>query len=177
MKKLLGFIAALTLAGITSSVMAQGPVQVINSATNLACVSWGDTTNTPIIANVYDGLGYTVANSGGGTNVVVLSPPQGASFTIFTNASGGISIIQKATFAPSGYRVGGAVYNPNAYSIGLKFSGNWPTGAPPDTLIYPLSCKTLYFEDGYNGPISARAVTNSANNFDNGSLTYMDFGN
>lgn len=175
MKKLLGFIITLALAGITS-VNAQGPVQVVNGGTNLALITTTDTTNSPIIANVYQGQVYTVFNGSGGTNGFNNNLPAGTSYTIFTNSSGGISIIQKPTFAPSGYRVGGSIYNPSTnFTVGVKLSGNYPTNATPDRIIPRNSSMSLYFEDGYNGPICARAMTN--NDAVSESITYSDYGN
>ena len=172
MKKLWFIIVLALVAGLTS-VQAQGPIQVINGGTNMAVVSSTEATATTLIAGVYAGQAYTLFNGGGGTNGFNMNLPSGAAFTIFTNSSGGVSITQKSQFTPSGYRVSATFFNPWTNSIGIKLSGNYPVGATPDRILLSSNTVTLYFEDGYNGPISARSLTVDGG----GSLTYSDWGN
>lgn len=176
MKKLLGLSIMLALLVGFTTAQAQGPIQVVNGGTNLNVITTSDTTNSPIIANVYQGQAYTVYNASGGTNGFNMNLPAGASFTIFTNSSGGVSIIQKPAFTPSGYRVGVNIYNPSTnFTIGVKLTGNYPATATPDRIVPRNSSINLYFEDGYNGPISARAMTNIDATVE--TLTYSDYGN
>lgn len=177
MKKLSFSIITLALLVGFTTCKAQGPISVINGGTNLAVISLTDTTDSPIIANVYAGQNYTVANAGGGTNVVSLTNPSGSSYTTFTNSSGGISQIQKPGFAPSGYRICVNICNQWTNSIGIKFSGTYPTGAPPDRVILALTSQSFYFEDGYNGSICARTFGAATVGIGGGSLTYSDWGN
>ena len=171
--KTLGFIIALLTASLTS-VFAQGQIQIINGGTNLVAIATNDATDVAIIANTYIGAFNTVQNNGGVTNVLVSNQPSGTSYITNVNSSGGLSIVQRPTFAPSGYRVCANVFNANTngVAVSIKF-GYFPVGTVPDAVINPGAQAKFYFEDGYDGVISARSQTNTGV----ANIVYSEFGN
>lgn len=155
------FIAIAVLSVVLGhEVMAQGNINIINGGTNLNVAGAFDTTNTPIIAQYYIG-GRIVYPASGGSNIIVTG------YTV-NNAAGGASgsnTLVNIIPHTSGYRTSAFVSNLSVVpgsggnaDIGVKL-GFYPTNGIPDYVIPAGGSRQLYFGGGYNGLISARALS------------------
>ena len=177
MKQLLKFIVTLAfIVCLGQELLAQGNVNIINSGTNLAVVSYGDSTDSTLIAQQYIGgkvafpaAGGATVISSNGVNVYGMSNIVVYGYTMTASIAGGTNLPNTLIPHTSGSRVGVFITNmgpPSVYpgtnlDIGIKL-GAYASNAVPDYVVPGAQCQFIPFQGGYNGEISARYTGTNA---------------